>query len=221
MLEHHLQKDILDKLVKCPPARFADLKPTNVEGNIFTYHLQQLIKQGIVSKSEDGTYCLTAQGKALGINNKLKSVDFHQQAHSILLLMVRDDDGAWLLRKRLVHPMYGKTGFIHGEPKVHENITDTADKTLLRRTGLSAEFIVAGSGYIRIFQNEELESFTHFTLLQGMVRSGTLIESDATGENRWEANPDFTADYYIPSMRDLAQKSSRADCFFTELTYQL
>ncbi len=170
MLEHHLQKDILDTLVKCPSARYADLKPASVEGNIFTYHLQLLVKQGIVLKGEDGRYCLTAQGKALGINNKLKPRDLLQQAHSVLLLMVRNANGDWLLRKRLVHPMYGKVGFIHGEPRVYENITWTADDILLAKTGLSADFSIAGSGYIRIFQSEELESFTHFTLLRGILQ---------------------------------------------------
>lgn len=221
MIEHHIQKNILNHLVTVPCARFAELKPAGVEGNIFTYHLHELIKHKYVAKQEDGSYCLTPLGKAAGIHNKLSGDALLQQAHSILLLMVRDEQGRWLLRKRLVHPMHGKIGFIHAEPVVNEPIMTTAARVLNLKSGLTADFMVIGSGYIRILQNEGVESFTHFTLLGAVSATGELIEADATGENAWYADPDFSDARFIPSMKDIAQHADSDQPFFTELEYHL
>lgn len=221
MIEHHLQKDILDKLVKVPSARFGELKPESIDGNIFTYHLHQLIKYKYVDKQADGSYCLTATGKAAGINNKLHRDEILQQAHSVLLLMARDSEGKWLLRRRLVHPMYGKIGFIHTEPLSGEPINTTAARVLQTKSGLIADFKPAGSGYIRIFQDDVVESFTHFTLLVGEMTGGSFIAADSTGENAWYTLPDFEDTSFIPSMKDISGLVNTGELFFAELEYHL
>jgi ribosomal protein S19E (S16A) len=73
MLDHHLQKQILKDLVIRDGARFAELKPAHVDGNIFTYHLQQLVKMHYVEKTDEGRYQLTASGKRLGISSDLSA----------------------------------------------------------------------------------------------------------------------------------------------------
>lgn len=221
MIEHHLQKEILHKLVTAPTARFADLRPKNIDGNLFTYHLQQLIKQKYIVKNEDGSYALTPTGKAAGVNIQLSARDVLEQAHSIILLAVRDTKGAWLLRRRLAHPTYGQIGFIHGEPLATEPLATTATATLARRTGLTADFTVAGDGYIRIFQGEDLESFTHFTLLTANIEHAEPHERDETGENLWLADPDFSGSDMIISMHDLVQQlETKPGGFFVDLTYK-
>ena len=222
MLEHHLQKEILFKLVTSPSARFAELKPAGVDGNIFTYHLQQLIKQKYVVKEKNGTYGLTSLGKAVGINILLSPKELLEQAHSVFFIIVRDKDGRWLLRKRLAHPMYGKIGFVHGEPNAHESLSVSAKKALKERTGLTATFTPMGSGYIRIFNGEDLESFTHFTLLRAHDLTGTLVKIKGNGENIWLDKPDFKSEEMIPSMSDLGQViEDGASKIFVELEYQV
>lgn len=221
MIEHHIQKHILDHLITVPQARYADLKPADMDGNVFGYHLHQLIKQGYVKKLDVGTYRLTAQGKAAGINNKLSQKDLFKQAHSILLLAVRDHDGQWLLRKRLVHPMYGRSGFLHAEPVATEKVSETAAKCLLARTGLKADFQPIGSGYISIFQDDEIESFAHFTLLTATIDHADPTPSDRSGENFWHDGSRFDTDDYVPSMPFLAKLAQNNKTFFVELAYKL
>jgi hypothetical protein len=222
MIEHHLQKDILHRLVLHERARFGELKPKDMDGNMFTYHLQQLIAQKYVVKNDDGTYALTPEGKAAGINIKLSSKALLSQAHAILLLAVRDETGAWLLRKRLAQPNYGSIGFIHGEPVASEPIADTARAILERRTGLAADFTVAGSGYVRMFQDTELESFTAFTLLRAEIGQTEMKTADETGENFWTDRPDFSAPGMLPSMPDLARSLAAPETpFFLDATYTL
>lgn len=221
MLDHHLQKDILIKLVVCESARFAELKPKNIDGNLFTYHLQQLIRQKYVKKNDDGSYCLTAQGKALGINSQLSPKEYLEQAHSILLLAVRRDD-SWLLRRRLAQPMFGRYGFVHGEPLASESAPETAAKILTLKTGLSATFTPRGSGYIRIFLDDALESFTSFTLLEAHDLKGTLKSKVGNGENSWLTSPDFTGEDMVPSMASLVDALEASENnFYVELSYHL
>jgi hypothetical protein len=51
---HRLQQHILSQLIHYPERRYADLKPDEVEGNLFMYHLRQLMAAGWVIKREDG-----------------------------------------------------------------------------------------------------------------------------------------------------------------------
>ena len=59
MQEHHLQRDILYKLVTNDALKFSELRPKNVDSNVITYHLQQLIKQKLIVKNDNGLYELT------------------------------------------------------------------------------------------------------------------------------------------------------------------
>lgn len=220
MLEHHIQKDILQKLVKSETARYTDLKPKTIDGNIFTYHLQQLIKHKYVEKCEDGAYKLTSSGKALGINSDLNHKELLEQAHAILLIAIRQN-GNWLLRKRLAQPAYGMIGFVHAEPLLTEKISDTASRILTERTGLTATCTPKGSGYIRILRDGELESFTQFTLLEASDISGDMVQTKPTGENIWLEHPDFSASSMLPSMHDLVTRLDEPGFFFAELEYHI
>lgn len=222
MVEHHLQKGILYKLVTSPSARFAELKPKDIDGNIFTYHLQQLIKQKLVTKHEDGSYTLTPQGKAVGINIQLKPQELLEQAHAVFLICIQNDRGEWLLRKRLAHPMYGRYGFVHGEPVAENSLDHDANLALEERTGLRADFEPIGAGYIRIFSDAGMESFTNFTMLKAINLTGELKTEAGNGANEWLSDPDFSGENMIPSMADLAKAiQDNKGFFFVDLTYHV
>lgn len=219
MVDHYLQKRIISDLVEHEASRYADLKPAHIEGNVFTYHLRSLIKQKLITKNDDGTYCLTSEGKLYGINGSVKAHELLAQAHAIILLSIRDGHGRWLLRKRLVQPMFGKTGFIHGEPQAGETVEAAAARILQRRTGLTGDMNVKGSGYICLEEGGELIAYSAFTLLEVTVLRGDLITADAHGENTWHQEPDFNSKEMIPSMADLAEELEKPGLFFLDKTY--
>lgn len=221
MLDHHLQRQILYTLVTNPEVRFSKLKPSGIDSNVFTYHLQQLIKQGLVTKTEDGSYKLTALGKSAGINSTETAESILRQAHSVLFMAASNKSGDYLLRRRLAHPVYGKLGFVHGEPIFEEAIEVTANRIFEEKTGIKANFKPAGAGYIRIFREDEMESFTHFTLLVDADVEGNPIQTSRTGENLWVKSPDFTSDDMIPSMNSLVYGIQSGEFFFQELTFHL
>ncbi len=220
MIEHHLQKQIIADLVECETARYTDLKPKHIEGNIFTYHLQSLLKEKFIQKTSDGKYQLTNKGKLYGVNSSLKKQDLLNQAHSIILLSIQDSD-KWLLRRRLVQPMYGKIGFIHGEPVAGETVLESAARILHRRTELSGNFSTRGSGYVCLKNNDDLIAYSHFTLIEVSDLNGQLREGDSHGENVWITNPNFSDADMIPSMQDLVNATNASSLFFLDLSYSV
>lgn len=222
MPEHHIQKKILYQLVTNPTARFADLRPKDMDSNIFTYHLKQLMAGKFVIKNEDGTYALTPLGRVAGINVTLDKKEMLEQAHSVLLMCLRTEKEGWLLRKRLAHPMFHKVGFVHGEPVATEPAVETANKTFLARTGLTVKFKPAGSGYVRLFSGEDLESFTHFTLFTASEYNGQIETTLRNGENYWDKTPNFNDPGMIPSMPDIVKLLNETNGnFYADLSYQV
>lgn len=229
MLEHHIQKEILQRLV-LGHSRFSELNPSGLDSNLYNYHLHQLIAHDYVEKSADKNYLLTEKGKAEGIHLKLNEKERLAQAHTILLLLVRDKTGRYLLRRRSAHPMFGKVGFIHGEPKADELLIDTAKRVFDRRTGMDADFKVSGSGFIRIFIADRLESFTSFTLLTAVLHDTALKRTDdETGTNFWTEtpDPDFSDPDMLPSMADIVgavpahHDNQQKNVFFLDRCYFL
>jgi ADP-ribose pyrophosphatase YjhB (NUDIX family) len=143
-----------------------------------------------------------------------------EQAHSILLMCLRTDEG-WLLRKRLAQPMFGRIGFVHGEPIAEEPAIDTAKRCFEERTSLRADFKPIGTGYVCLFQGDDLDSFTHFTLLYADKYEGELLAQMRNGENSWMPTPDFEDPAMIPSMPDLIKliEARGEGLFYADLRY--
>lgn len=220
MLDHHVQRQMLHTLIKYDAARFADLRPKTLDSNAATYHIQQLIKQGLAEK-RDGHYYVTAQGKIAGTTVTLTKAEQLTQAHTVFFIAAQNSDGDWLIRKRLFHPMLHKSGFVHGEPIAGQAIDDTAREVFQTKTGLVAKaFSAKGSGYITLLNEKSLpESFIHFTLLLAENITGELIESCSSGENYWHTG-NFDSKDMIPSMAELMQYVTESnEHFYVELTY--
>ncbi len=219
MIEHHIQRKILHALVKTDTARFTDIRPKNLDTNIVTYHLKQLIKQGYVKKNPDGRYCLTNKGKVIGTTIMMSKEDALFEAHTVLLMALQNQKGQWHLRKRLAQPMFGWSGFVHGEPIAGQPIKETAQKIFQDKTGLTATFAPRGSGYVTFMDGDSHQSFIHFTLMYSKDYTGKLKNKVGNGENYWYSG-DFLDKKMLPSMKpmiDALQKDENHS--FLELTY--
>lgn len=217
MLDHHLQREIVYQLALAASLRFSDLKPDDVENKLFTYHLKKVISAGYVLKNEAGEYELTPEGKRLGVSVLETKVDDCTRAHSMLFLVIRrKSDGAYLLYKRLNHPLKDMVGFMHSVPVADVDISTSAADLVQRRTGVTCSFKPLGGGYFRIFKDDDLESFTHFTLLVSEDAEGELTPSYKHAEYFWQQDPDFSSNEMIPNMQTLADLYQKGEPFFVE-----
>lgn len=221
MLDHHIQRAIVYHLAFLERARFSDLKPDDIENKLFTYHLKKVMAAGLVEKDVDGLYRLTPEGRRLGTHAYENDQTQLYKAVSVLFLLVRrKSDSAWLLYRRKNHPLRDRVGFMHAEPNTSELVTVTAQNALHEKTGLEGVFSVAGSGYFRVFEDGELESFTHFTLLVCEDATGELRASDDQATYWWEATPDFSDKTMLPNMPLLIAAYERGGMFFIDETLQ-
>lgn len=221
MLDHHTQRSIVYTLAFASSMRFSELQPSDIDSKLFTYHLKKVIQAGYVTKHDDGSYALTPEGRRIG-KTVLKKDRFMDQAYSILLLVIRrKTDGAWLLYTRNTHPLIGLTGFMQALPLADESIVTTARTTCLEKSGLAGHFQVISSGYLRVFEADELESFTHFTLLSCDDVEGELKEHDDYGTYTWVQDPNFSAATMLPTAKILSELALSRDTPFVEQTYIL
>lgn len=200
---HHIQKSIINVLAHTDPARYADMRPTNMDGNQFTYHLKQLIAAKMVQKNIDNTYSLTQKGRSYLIR-RFETTE--KSAHTIFLIIIRHGNKV-LLRERKVQPQNGYVGFVHGEPVADEPINITISKRVRAKTGIEIDLdniTIHGSGLIRIVQDGQIQSFSHAIIAETTVSSADLpIVEDDTGKNFWMRDSDLEPIKNLPSNSDI------------------
>lgn len=223
MLDHHLQRTIVHKLAFTPGARFSELKPDTIDNKLFTYHLKKAIHEGLVIKSDDGTYTLTPEGRRVstGALDKEQSLITERPLSVLFLVIRRKADGAWLLYRRGTHPLINQVGFMHCLPNHLGTATAAASEQCEAKTGLRGQFTALGGGFVRIFNGEALESYTHFTLLYCDDISGELNPHDPKAEYFWEKDEDFTTADTIPTTPILKNLYVARQPFFIEETFYL
>ncbi len=196
------------------PARYADLKPKDMDGNQFAYHLKQLLSDKMIVKNDDGTYSLTSTGKSYLVHRYENQGD---SAHTIFLVVIRNGDNI-LLRKRKVQPMLGWTGFVHGEPLAGEALDITIKNRVKDKTGLNINNLtIHGSGLIRM-----PESFSHAIIVSTETEGKELpIVEDETGINFWTEDALETIDKLIPSTGDILEYINDTDRRWFDLSYDL
>lgn len=221
MIDHHLQREIVYKLSQADSLRFSDLKPDDIENKLFDYHLKKVMSARYVTKDDAGMYVLTPLGRRVGKDALRKDEILIDRAYSVLFLAVRRaEDNAWLLCRRKTHPLLHRVGFVHAQPELGVSVFATAQQTLANKTGLQADFAVRGSGYLRMYEHDNLESFTNFTLLEATQATGELEQLDELAEYYWQKAPDFTDPALLPSISMFAEQLAKPGLFFVEKTFK-
>lgn len=222
MLEHHIQKAIVYRLAFSQSLRFSELKPDDLDNKLFNYHLKLVIRDGLVEKDKAGLYKLTSEGRRIGVGVLEKQLATLDRAHSVVFLIIRrQSDKAWLLFKRKTHPLLGEIGLMHINPVIEKDVIKTAQDKLREITNLSAHFTYAGNGYFTVLKDDELESFTHFTVLTAQDASGELKQTSQKGEYFWAADINAVKDQLLPTAVEIIEQCQTDKPFFINKTFKL
>lgn len=149
MIEHHIQIDILNRLSRAPSLRFSQLKPKELQANLFMYHLKQLIKSGYVEKTAH-SYQLAPLGLTYVDSLSLTNGKPRKQPKVISILAVRNEDGSWLLGRRKLQPYIGQWMFLSGKQHFGESSEEHMQRELLEKVRVNIPLERVGLVDIRI-----------------------------------------------------------------------
>ncbi len=90
-----------------------------------------------------------------------------------------------------------------------------------KKTGLKGTFTPLGGGYLRVFESDTLESYTHFTLLYCDAVEGNLEQLDKQAEYYWLDEPDFKDTKLFPITESLHKAYVAGKPFFLEKTFTI
>lgn len=176
IVEHHIQRDILKRLVKKESCRFSDLKDKTIESNLFMYHLRQLIRAKLVQKVDDG-YSLTSAGKHYADRSNLPSMRLRLQPKQITILVVRAGDDEYILLKRKHLPYLDYVGFPSGKIHYGETLQQAAKRELTEKTGLDNVALTLRGNILMRFKDEQNEIVSHISgyVFTGQADINTLM----------------------------------------------
>ncbi len=176
MIEHHIQKDIINRLSQASELRFSELKPTQLESNSFMYHIKQLITSGYVEKTESG-YTLTPTGLTYVDGLSLKSSKPRKQAKILSVIVLKNSKGEYILARRKYQPFIGTLLFPGGKQHYGESPEDHVVRELQEQFGLTGAPVRRGLVDQRTFSKGTL--ITHvLTHVYEMAYDGSVpVES--------------------------------------------
>ena len=182
-----IQNHIISKLKNAKSLRYSELQQKGVPNDLFNYHLQFLVKKGIIDKADDG-YSLSSSGIKIvaDVISDQKNLENLFKVNPLMIVSRVHDGKIQILNQiRKSNPSYGKVGVIGGVVRKGESIEDAASRKLKVETGLSANFKVVAIMRRFMYVGGELFSDVFFPITYSDSVEGDVIEDTDFGHNMW------------------------------------
>ncbi len=218
---HYIQNFVLRQLTLNEAQKYSQIKPADTEGNLFMYHLKQLMKQGLVIKQAQ-TYALTPSGQQFVDRLSLRDMSPRIQPKIVTLLVCRNGVGEYLLYKRRREPFNGLIGLPYGKIHLGETVSEAARRELNEKTGLTAFLTHAGDLYWTVYAGEKLQTQMLCHVFAGSHAIGNLKTKSDIGECFWSRLDAISPDRLMPGIADILKLTQASKThFFAELTYRI
>jgi predicted transcriptional regulator len=191
---HPIQASVLYSLRHAKELRFSKLmRPSGLTSDDFKFHLRSLAKQNLVTKTDNGQYCLTRAGKEFANSLDHKTLQPRKQPKLSVIIMTQNSDRKLLCHQRNRNPYLYFWGFISGPVWWGEDIEEAARRELHKQTDLTADFTVVT--FLR--QRDYLSSAEQpledklFVIVQANNPKGELLNTWHGGINQWMSAEEF------------------------------
>lgn len=190
---HKIQANILRELLFHNGSPFAVLNKLKTESDLFTFHLKQLAKGGIIEK-KGNLYFLTQEGKLYA--NKLdiyglKIEKFGTPSVAVAATKTVRGKTFYLVQERLKEPLFGYFGFLNGKVKFGELVEETAKRELKEETGLTGKpEILTVNHWIRGPKKNHIKLDHYFFICLVKNPTGKLKQTKE-GRNYWKTEAEI------------------------------
>jgi ADP-ribose pyrophosphatase YjhB (NUDIX family) len=178
MIEHHIQKYILSTLTYQQYARFRDLRPPKTDTNLFSYHLKLLLKAGFITKEMDG-YTLAQKGLTYVDRVSMEKFIVRSQPKIITMCLLTDSKNKIILQKRTKQPHINTWSLPHGKLHIEDRtMLEAAQREVREKLNIeSPRMQYEGTAYIRIEQQEKVESSTITHIFSGSLKNFCISDT--------------------------------------------
>ncbi|MDB5176562.1 MAG: hypothetical protein JWN75_230 [Candidatus Saccharibacteria bacterium] len=149
-VKHIIQKHILSVLLHQQTARFKDMRMPRTDTNLYSYHLTQLVKGGLVKKVEGG-YSLDTKGLVYVDRLNVEKLFVRPQPKIVTMIIVQNGYGDVLMYRKKRQPFIGRWTLPFG--KIHNDdmsISDAAQREVQEKIGdIDITLRHVGDSYIR------------------------------------------------------------------------
>lgn len=221
---HHIQRKILAKLLYAEALGYAQLRPEGIESNHFSYHLDQLVKAGLVAKL-DKLYTLAPEGLKLVDRLSQEKMVERVQPHIATVISVTNSAGQTLLYRRGFQPYIHRYSFPKGKTHYEENIQQAAERELYEKAGLTdVPLTHRGIMYFESKIKGVLISKVLYHVFEGVTEQMPKDVNPQRGACEW-VDAAAIADYEVmPGLRlvqELLATKSKDSLFFTEAVEEM
>lgn len=183
-----IQWEIIRNLNSFGTKRFSEIKPDDIENDLFNYHLKFLVTKGLVVKSIEG-YELSKEGKKLVHSVDSQGLVYDQFKYSVILYVLRFKDGELeiLSHRNNRHPFINDVSTIAGKIRKGELVEDAANRKLFEEARLNGNFSLIGV-LRKIRREKESRKVLEDTIYNVCLCNnpeGDLVEKNDFGENKW------------------------------------
>jgi len=219
-----IQYHILAELTRHKDRRYSQLRPRDVEGNLFMYHLKGLMGEGLVEKL-DKQYQLTAKGLQFAATLSLSTGRTRKQPQILVAVVAKNEKGEYLWSRWHRQPNTGMVSFPHGMMHYGERAVDMAALELAEKAGLEGDLSHMGEVYVRVALSGELDGhiLVHiFEVSNYRVGRQDELRTDMS-EAFWAPLTDMSKADFLPGFYEIANMvDSRGDCaIFEDITVEL
>jgi len=160
-IRNPVKRHILGLLKKNKTLKYSELLPPEVDNVLFNYHLQHLVKNGLVTKNEN-YYSFSVKGQRLTSNTTDTGLYFPRFVCNYKLYLV--EKGKVLLAKRKISPWYGDTTALSSKAVYGTGVEERANIRIKQKTGASAKMKWIGTIRTRVFNrtNDLIDDALYF-----------------------------------------------------------
>lgn len=174
-----IKRHIIGEIMKRGKLRYSELMPPDTDNVLFNYHLQHLVKSGLLCK-EDNIYSFTPEGWKSTSHLTYEGLYFPKFVCRFRLYII--DEEKILLQHRVFSPFKGDTTGLSSKLVYGIPATQRASVRIKEKTGLTATMQLAGTVRTIIADpDKEILDDSIYFVMYAKNYTGTLQPTDDNG----------------------------------------